>query len=214
VGLATAILLARDGREVTVLEKDRQAAPASPAEAWELWHRPGVAQFRQAHQMHPKFRHLLDAELPTVRDEIRASGGKQWNLTQALPASLADRTGRPGDERFDTITARRPVLESSFARVAEDTPGVKIVRGESVIGVVTGPSVCHGVPHVTGVRTASGAEIPTDLVIDAMGRRSRFGEWVTSIGGRPPYEESSDTASRTTPATTARPTGRYPSFGA
>jgi 2-polyprenyl-6-methoxyphenol hydroxylase-like FAD-dependent oxidoreductase len=32
-----------------------------------------------------------------------------------------------------------------------------------------------------------------DLVIDAMGRRSKLGAWVAAIGGRPPYEEASDT---------------------
>ena len=35
--------------------------------------------------------------------------------------------------------------------------------------------------------------VGADLVIDAMGRRSKLGEWVAAIGGRPLYEESSDT---------------------
>jgi 2-polyprenyl-6-methoxyphenol hydroxylase-like FAD-dependent oxidoreductase len=45
VGLATAMMLARDGREITVLERDpASAAPAG--QAWQEWQRSGVAQFR------------------------------------------------------------------------------------------------------------------------------------------------------------------------
>jgi flavin-dependent dehydrogenase len=42
------------------------------------------------------------------------------------------------------------------------------------------------------VRTQDGVELNADLVIDAMGRRSKLMEWVTGIGGRAPYEEASD----------------------
>ena len=48
IGLATAMMLARDGHEVTVLERD--PAGAAPAgQAWQEWQRSGVAQFRQPH---------------------------------------------------------------------------------------------------------------------------------------------------------------------
>jgi 2-polyprenyl-6-methoxyphenol hydroxylase-like FAD-dependent oxidoreductase len=38
IGLATAIMLARDGHKVTVLEADPADVPATPDEAWESWH--------------------------------------------------------------------------------------------------------------------------------------------------------------------------------
>lgn len=84
------------------------------------------------------------------------------------------------------------MLESAFARVAEDTRGVTILRGVGVNGPITGPSVRPGIPHVSGVRTQDGTRIGADLVIDAMGRRSKLPEWIAAIGGRPPYEEASD----------------------
>ena len=35
-------------------------------------------------------------------------GGRRFNLIETLPRSLADRSPRAGDERFETLTARRP----------------------------------------------------------------------------------------------------------
>jgi 2-polyprenyl-6-methoxyphenol hydroxylase-like FAD-dependent oxidoreductase len=192
VGLAVAMLLAGDGHEVTVLDRDAPPVPPTVEEAWERWERPGVAQFRQAHFMQPRFRHVLDAELPAVRDRLEELGGRRFNLLEALPGAV---TGppQPHDHRFTTLTGRRPVIECAFAQVAEDTAGVKIQRGVTVAEALTGPSVRTGVPHVRGVLTTDGAAIPADLVVDAMGRRSRLLEWVASVGGRPPYEEASDT---------------------
>ncbi|HEY7834541.1 MAG TPA: FAD-dependent oxidoreductase [Ktedonobacterales bacterium] len=192
IGLATAMLLARDGHAVTVLEKDTQAPPATEMEAWERWERSGVAQFRQAHYMQAKFRHLLDAEFAAVRDQIEASGGRRFSLIAVLPPSVADRSPREGDDQFETLTGRRPILECAFARVAEETPGVTIMRGVTVDSPVAGRSLGDGTPHVSGVHTRDGREIAADLVIDAMGRRSKLVEWVVALGGRPPYEEASD----------------------
>lgn len=191
IGLAAAMLLARDGHEIVVLEKDPEPPPASALEAWESWERGGVAQFRQLHVMLPRFRHLLDAELPAVRDEIEANGGTRFNFIDTLPPSIEDRTPRGGDERFETVTARRPVLETAFARVAEASPGVTIRRGVAVSGPIIGPSR-EGVPHVVGVRTTGGEEIHASVVVDAMGRRSKLPQWVVAAGGQPPFEEALD----------------------
>jgi 2-polyprenyl-6-methoxyphenol hydroxylase-like FAD-dependent oxidoreductase len=38
-GLGTALLLARDGHDVTVLERDGGAVPESANEAWSVWDR-------------------------------------------------------------------------------------------------------------------------------------------------------------------------------
>ena len=94
VGLATALLLAREGRAVTVLEKDAAQAPERADDAWHRWER-SITQFRLAHFMLARFRHLLDAELPQVRDEIAASGGLRFNMIAALARTLDDR-GAPG----------------------------------------------------------------------------------------------------------------------
>src|SRR5262245_44335848 len=58
-GLCSAMLLARDGHHVTVLERDA-CPPPEPADAWSGWERRGVNQFRLAHAFLPRFRATLD----------------------------------------------------------------------------------------------------------------------------------------------------------
>lgn len=192
IGLASAMLLAREGHDVTVLEKDPQGPPATALESWRDWQRTGVAQFRQAHAMHARFRHLLDAEFPDIRDDIVASGGRRVSIMSGLLNMLEDKSPRPGDEKFETITARRPIVESAFARAAENTPRVKVFRGVSVAGPIAGKQRADGIPHVAGVRTKDGHDHVGDLIIDASGRKSPFDEWVVGLGGRAPIEEKSD----------------------
>jgi 2-polyprenyl-6-methoxyphenol hydroxylase-like FAD-dependent oxidoreductase len=55
-GLAAALLLSRDGHDVTVLERDAAPVPTSPEDAWEQWARAGVTQFRQTHYLTPRGR--------------------------------------------------------------------------------------------------------------------------------------------------------------
>ena len=65
-------------------------------------------------------------------------------------------------------------------------------RGVRVTGLVGGPSAIPGVPHVAGVRTSAGEELRADLVVDAMGRRSRAAELLRALGAREPHTEAED----------------------
>ncbi len=190
-GLVTAMLLAGDGHRVTILERDH-AAPGDDADsAWHQWQRPGVNQFRQLHFMLPRWRTLMQHELPAVLEQVIAFGGAHVNVFDELPPDL---TGgrRDGDERFEAVTARRPVLEAAAAAVAHRTQGVSIRRGVTVTGLVTGRSSVAAAPHVTGVVLDGGAVLPADLVVDATGRRSPVGAMIESAGGRRPHEERED----------------------
>src|SRR5262245_16149921 len=104
-GLGAALLLARDGHEVTVLESDNSALPSSPEDAWEHWSRKGVAQFRQPHNLMPGLRLLLESELPDLQDALRRAGAGRLDFLNPLPPFFTDRSSRPIDEKLWTYTA-------------------------------------------------------------------------------------------------------------
>jgi 2-polyprenyl-6-methoxyphenol hydroxylase-like FAD-dependent oxidoreductase len=186
-GLTTAMVLARDGHEVTVLERD-PAAPPPAGQAWDHWERQGVGQFRQLHFMLSRWRQELQEALPDVLDDLVAAGGLRLNPVTSLPEQRRGPV-RPDDDRFETVTARRPVLEAVLAAAAARTPGLVVRRGTAVTGFVDGVPATPGVPHVTGVGTADGERILADLVVDCRGRRARLAGWLAAIGARPPVEE-------------------------
>ena len=187
-GLSTAMLLARDGHHVTVLERD-PAPPPHPEDAWSTWERRGVNQFRLPHMFMARFRELLELELSDVGAALEDAGALRFNRVLEMPESISGGRRR-GDERFDQLTGRRPMVEAVLARAADAEPGVEIRRGIGVRGlVVERPS--NGRPHVAGVLTDRGS-LPADLVVDAGGRRSMLGEWLTAAGAPAPVEERAD----------------------
>jgi 2-polyprenyl-6-methoxyphenol hydroxylase-like FAD-dependent oxidoreductase len=192
VGLCGGLLLARDGHRVTLLERDPAAPPAAVDEAWTGWERRGVNQFRMLHYFLPRFREIVEAELPDVARTLDGAGALRTNVMDELPASISGGT-RPGDERFAALTGRRPVVESAVSWVAEREPGLRIRRGAAVRGLLTGAeSRWPGVPRVVGVVTDAGEELTADLVVDVSGRRSTLPQWLTAAGARPPEEERED----------------------
>ncbi len=189
VGTCAAMMLANDGHDVTVLERD-PSSPPPPDTAWDDWDRRGVNQFKMLHFFLARFRQVADAELPGLTDAMVAAGALRMNPLIGIPDEI---TGgwRDGDERFDTVTARRPVSESVVATMAAATPGVTIRRGVGVCGVIasTGPD---GIVHVTGVHTDDGEQITADLIVDAGGRRSAMPAWLREAGSPGPDEMIED----------------------
>ena len=70
------------------------------------------------------------------------------------------------------------------------TPGIRVVRGVGVTGLIAGPELIAGIPQVVGV-LAHDVAVRADLVVDATGRRSAVPTLVQAIGGgRPPENRS------------------------
>lgn len=190
LGLTSAMLLARDGHSVLVLEADPAAVPHDAVEAWDRWQRRGVPQFRQPHNLFPRFRQILDDEFPGLTDELLEAGCVPAHLLSVVPPTLSGLQPRADDDRFRFVTGRRPAVELAVARAAEREPNVEIRRGVRVSGLIA-ESSSSGVPHIAGV-VADREPLRADLVVDAMGRRSPGIEWLEAAGAPAPYRESSD----------------------
>ncbi len=180
-GLTTAMLLANDGHEVTVLERDPSPPPASTDEVWDDWERRGVSQFRLPHFLMPGFREMMDAELPTVIEELMVGGAHRFNPL----GPFADVMDPDGDHVV--VTARRPVVEAAVGRAAARTPGLTVRRGAAVEGLVVGSE-----GRVRGLRLENGEEVLGDLVVDAGGRRSPLSRWLVEAGLPAPVLEEED----------------------
>jgi 2-polyprenyl-6-methoxyphenol hydroxylase-like FAD-dependent oxidoreductase len=188
-GLCGAMLLARDGHRVTVLERDADP-PGAPDTAWETWQRRGVGQFRLPHGFQARFRLQMEKELPELIPALVAAGALRHNRVTALPPAVNGGVWA-GDERFEMVTGRRPLVESVLAALAAREPGVEIRRGVAVQGLLVDGT--HGtVPHVRGLVTDRGEQMLADLVVDAGGRRSALPDWLETIGARRPFERRAE----------------------
>jgi 2-polyprenyl-6-methoxyphenol hydroxylase-like FAD-dependent oxidoreductase len=191
VGHCAAMLLAADGHAVTVLERDPQPPPGAGDAAWDDWTRRGVNQFHMIHYFLPGFRDIVERELPEVAAALDADGALRFNPLEAVPEQVSGGL-RDGDERHQSLTGRRPVVEAAVERVAVTTPGVTVHRGVAVRGVLTADGRGSAPPHVVGVVTDDGTEHRADLVVDAGGRRSAAPTWLDAVGARPVREQRDD----------------------
>src|SRR5262245_2660355 len=159
-GLGTALACARDGHQVTILERDATPMPPSPDAAF-AWQRRGAPQVRHSHAFLARLRNLLRDRAPDVLEELLTAGATELPFTAELPPTLTDRSPRDGDGDLVALACRRTTFEWVLRRAAMAQDGVELRDG---VGVdVDGLQARPGVPpHVTGV-----AGIDCDLVVDA-----------------------------------------------
>ena len=85
-----------------------------------------------------------------MAEALTATGTFKYNALLALP-ELYRGPAIEGDNAFELVTGRRPIVESAVAFVAQDWPRLTVRRGTVVVGLSTGAPVRDGVPHVVGV---------------------------------------------------------------
>lgn len=180
-GLVFALLLARAGHEVVVLDADDVTPGVDPDAAAERAFRPGAPQIVQPHIVLARCRELLAERLPDVHAALLAAGVEQVALADQMPPTLEDRRPRPGDERFTVMMTRRSTVDWVLRAAAAVEPGVTVRSGVRVRGLLATPG---DPPHVTGVRADQDA-VDADLVLDATGRRSAIDRWLADVGARP-----------------------------
>jgi 2-polyprenyl-6-methoxyphenol hydroxylase-like FAD-dependent oxidoreductase len=112
-GMAGAMMLADDGHEVTVVERDAAPPPPDPEGAFDDWDRRSVAQFGLAHWLHARGASILRDQLPAVHRGLVDHGGFRFNLAKYLLTMMPDAEITDDDDRFDLVTARRSTIEWS-----------------------------------------------------------------------------------------------------
>jgi 2-polyprenyl-6-methoxyphenol hydroxylase-like FAD-dependent oxidoreductase len=180
-GLFTALLLARAGHEVVILDRD----PLDPAQdvdtAAKSAFRAAAPQIVQPHVVLSLCRELLLDRLPDVYRDLIVAGVVEAPLSSQMPPSLLERSTWPGDERLALLMTRRSTLDWVLRRASLAQSGVTVRGDVHVTGLLAKPG---RPPHVTGVRTDDG-DLSADLVVDATGRRSRIDQWLAAIEARP-----------------------------
>lgn len=178
-GLTTALLLSRDGHEVTLVEQDR----LDRADATD---RPGTPQARQSHAFMGRLRRLLAAELPDVLADLHAAGATDYQILDDLPDTIDDRSPRPGDEDLVLLACRRATFEAVLRRAALASPGVCLIDATAVEGLELADATRDPSPTVTGLRLRgrSGERrgLAADVVISAGGSRSPVPTWLEESG--------------------------------
>lgn len=180
-GLSAALVLARDGHTVTVVERDHPEPAADLEAAAATARRASVPQIGQPHVLLATFRELLAAELPGVYEALLAAGVVDADLETQMPPTLRDRAPLPGDEALRPLMTRRATLDWVLGRAAGAEPGIELRHGVQVTALVADPA---DPPRIRGVRTEHG-DLVGDLVVVASGRRSPLDRWLAGIGASP-----------------------------
>ncbi len=191
-GLGSALVLARQGHDIVVAERDDTPMPTSADDAFE-WDRRGAPQVRHSHAFLARLVGLLRTEHADVYAALLAEGATEMRFGEDLPPTITDFVTQPDDDELVMLACRRTTFEWVVRGKALAEGRVSFRTGVGVDGLLTGPSVLDGVPHVTGVRLADGSTIEADLVVVAAGRRSALTDWLVAAGTAPVYEEVDDT---------------------
>jgi 2-polyprenyl-6-methoxyphenol hydroxylase-like FAD-dependent oxidoreductase len=186
-GLATALAFGRAGHDVVVLERDATPLPADPHAAF-TWDRRGAPQVRHSHAFLARLRNLLRDRYPDVLADLLAAGATEIDFPTMLPANMADRARRPGDDDLVALACRRTTFEWVLRRTALACPTVRLIDGATASGLVGTPATADRPARVTGV-TTTGPEtgpgpstVSADLVVAATGRGAPLPAWLDALG--------------------------------
>ena len=185
-GLSSALLLARNGHRVTLVERDDTPMPDT-AEAAFGWNRKGAPQVQHPHVFLGLARVILRDRLPDVLQALSEMGVEPDRFRDDDPMALDPETRAvlEADDDLRMLPCRRTTFEWLMRRTVLAEPGIDLRLGEGVAGLELDGNV------VTGVRLEGGAVLGADLVVATTGRRGDVPAWLAAHGIEVP-ETASD----------------------
>lgn len=180
-GLLAARALSEAYDEVLLL--DRDALPAAPA------NRRGVPQGRQLHVLLDRGRQVLDDLFPGIGEELTARGACSVDLHHEVHWYNDGHRMRRAPSDLLAYGMSRPLLEQVVRERVTVLPGVRVLAGHEVTGLLTDGAGVTGVRVVPGGVDSTEIAIDADLVVDAGGRGSRSPVWLAELGYETAPEE-------------------------
>ncbi len=171
-GLGTAMALARDDREIVVVDRD-PAPPPNVETAFETWERKGVTQLRHSHVFLGCLVTLIRDKHPRLHDMLHKAGAREIDCEASLPPALREKyVPADGDRDLAFLFSRRTTLEHTIRGYVESLLGVRFVTSTIVRDVILDKS--GKTPVIKGVRIERDGGAAEDLtasaVVDAGGR--------------------------------------------
>lgn len=183
-GLGCAMALAREGRQITLL--DRDPPPSTDTQtAFEKWERKGVTQLRHSHVFLGCLVSLIRARHPRLHEMLLEAGAREVGFADSLPPQLREAYAtQAADTEMAFLFSRRTTLEHVMRAYVQTLPGVTFetgVRARSLATERVGDDL-----KVIGVNLETDTSPlharPADLVIDAGGRNSILTDDLRSRG--------------------------------
>lgn len=183
-GLWSAMALARQDREILLLDRDPPPPEGGADEAFDSWNRRGVGHLRHSHAFLARLRTLIRDEHPQLHEALLACGCRELGFEGSLTAQHKERyVEQPIDKDLAILTSRRTTLELEMRRYTLGLPGVTLRPQTFVQSLVI---EAGAPPRVTGVRLEDGTELSADIVVDASGRMSQSPEQLAAAGATIP----------------------------
>ncbi|MEQ1752824.1 MAG: FAD-dependent oxidoreductase [Micropepsaceae bacterium] len=191
-GLGAAMALARDGRDIVVL--DRDPPPSADLEtAFEAWERKGVTQLRHSHVFLGCLVSLIRKRHPRLHALLLQAGAREIGFADTLPVQLRkEYIADARDEDMAFLFSRRTTLEHVMRSYVMSLQGIEFETDARVKSLVTSRE--SGQITVKGVVVERDSDVPhealADIVIDATGRNSLLTDALREQGAHIPEDRS------------------------
>ncbi|SEO64128.1 FAD-dependent oxidoreductase [Amycolatopsis saalfeldensis] len=176
-GLMAARVLSEHAEEVLIVERDEDTADGGP--------RPGVPQGGHVHALLPAGAVQLERWYPGFTAEAVAGGAVIPPADGSRTRRFVNGAARPQAQEPLFLLSTRSFLENRVRRRTLAIGNVRQVTGRAEGLVFDGDRVTGASYRPEG--DGEPVTVASDLVVDAMGRSSRLGDWLDGAGWeRPP----------------------------